>query len=35
MPDILKTVAKIRTLLKGLRDSHKIYEAKNSIEVMK
>lgn len=35
MPDILKTVAKIRAILKGLRGSYKIYEANNSIEVMK
>ena len=35
MPDIVKTMAKIRELLKGLRGSYKIYEANNSIEVMK
>lgn len=35
MPDILKTVAKIRAILKGVRGFYKIYEANNSIEVMK
>ena len=34
-PDIVKTVAKIRDLLKGLRGAYKIYETNNSIEVMK
>ena len=33
--DIVKAVAKIRDLLKGLRGSYKIYETNNSIEVMK
>ena len=34
-PDVVKTVAKIRDLLKGLRGAYKIYEANNSIEVSK
>jgi len=34
-PDIVKTVAKIKDLLKGLRGSYKIYETNNSIEVSK
>ena len=34
-PDIAKTVAKIKELLKGLRGSYKIYETNNSIEVTK
>lgn len=34
-PDIVKTVAKIRDLLKGLRGAYKIYETNNSIEVSK
>jgi len=34
-PDIVKTVAKIRDLLKGLRGSYKIYETQNTIEVSK
>ena len=34
-PDIIKMVAKIRDLLKGLRGSYKIYETNNSIEVTK
>ena len=33
--DIVKAVAKIKDLLKGLRGSYKIYETNNSIEVMK
>ena len=33
--DIVKTVAKIRDILKGLRGSYKIYETNNSIEVVK
>ena len=33
--DIVKIVAKIRDLLKGLRGSYKIYETNNSIEVTK
>lgn len=35
MPDIVKTMVKIRELLKGLRGSYKIYENKNTIEVSK
>lgn len=35
MPDIVKTMAKIRELLKGLRGSYKIYENQNTIEVSK
>ena len=34
-PDIIKTVAKIRDLLKGLRGAYKIYENQNMIEVTK
>ena len=34
-PDVVKTVAKIKDLLKGLRGSYKIYETNNSIEVTK
>jgi len=34
-PDIVKTVAKIRDLLKGLRGAYKIYETQNTIEVSK
>ena len=34
-PDIAKTVAKIRDLLKGLRGAYKIYENQNTIEVSK
>ena len=34
-PDIIKIVAKIRDLLKGLRGAYKIYETNNSIEVVK
>ena len=34
-PDITKTVAKIRDLLRGLKGSYKIYETNNSIEVTK
>ena len=34
-PDILKIVAKVRDLLKGLKGSYKIYETNNSIEVTK
>ena len=34
-PDIAKTVAKIRDLLKGLKGAYKIYETTNSIEVSK
>ena len=34
-PDIVKMVAKIRDLLKGLRGSYKIYETQNTIEVSK
>ena len=34
-PDIVKTVAKIRDLLKGLRGAYKIYETQNTIEVTK
>ena len=33
--DVVKTVAKIRVLLKGLRGAYKIYEANNYIEVSK
>jgi hypothetical protein len=33
--DILKIVAKVRDLLKGLKGSYKIYETNNSIEVTK
>ena len=35
MPDILKTVAKIRAILKGLRGSYKIYETKESRDFMR
>ena len=34
-PDIVKMVAKIKDLLKGLRGSYKIYENQNTIEVTK
>ena len=34
-PDVVKTMAKIRDLLKGLRGSYKIYENQNTIEVTK
>ena len=34
-PDILKIVAKIKDLLKGLKGSYKIYETNNLIEVTK
>ena len=34
-PNVVKAVAKIRDLLKGLRGAYKIYEANNSIEVVK
>ena len=34
-PDIVKMVAKIKDLLKGLRGSYKIYENQNTIEVSK
>ena len=34
-PDILKIVAKIRDLIKGLKGAYKIYETNNSIEVTK
>lgn len=34
-PDIIKIVAKIRDLLKGLRGSYKIYENQNTLEVTK
>ena len=34
-PDIVKMVAKIKDLLKGLRGAYKIYENQNTIEVMK
>ena len=34
-PDIVKMVAKIRDLLKGLRGAYKIYETQNTIEVSK
>ena len=34
-PDILKIVAKIKDLLKGLKGSFKIYETQNTIEVSK
>jgi hypothetical protein len=33
--DLVKTVAKIKDLLKGLRGSYKIYETQNTIEVSK
>ena len=33
--DIVKMVAKIRELLKGLKGSYKIYETNNSIEVIR
>jgi hypothetical protein len=34
-PDIVKMVAKIKDLLKGLRGAYKIYENQNTIEVSK
>ena len=34
-PDIVKMVAKIKDLLKGLRGAYKIYETQNTIEVTK
>ena len=34
-PDIAKTVAKIRDLLRSLRGGYKIYENQNTIEVSK
>ena len=34
-PDIVKIVAKIKDLLKGLRGAYKIYENQNTIEVTK
>ena len=34
-PDIAKTVAKIRDLLRSLRGGYKIYETNNLIEVSK
>ena len=34
-PDIAKTVAKIRDLLRSLRGVYKIYENQNTIEVTK
>ena len=34
-PDIIKIVAKIKDLLKGLRGAYKIYENQNTIEVTK
>ena len=34
-PDIVKIVAKIKDLLKGLRGAYKIYENQNTIEVSK
>ena len=34
-PDIAKTVAKIRDLLRSLRGAYKIYENQNTIEVSK
>ena len=34
-PDVVKTVAKIRDLLRSLRGSYKIYENQNTIEVTK
>ena len=34
-PDIVRTVAKIKDLLKALRGSYKIYETQNTIEVSK
>lgn len=34
-PDIVKAVAKIKNLLKGLRGAYKIYENQNTIEVTK
>ena len=34
-PDIVKMVAKIKDLLKGLRGAYKIYETQNTIEVSK
>ena len=34
-PDIVKMVAKIKDLLKGLRGAYKIYENQNTIEVTK
>ena len=34
-PDIMKIVAKIKDLLKGLRGAYKIYENQNTIEVTK
>ena len=33
--DIVKMVAKIRDILKGLRGAYKIYENQNTIEVSK
>ena len=34
-PDIVKIMAKIKDLLKGLRGAYKIYENQNTIEVSK
>ena len=34
-PDIVKIMAKIKDLLKGLRGAYKIYETQNTIEVSK
>ena len=34
-PDIVRTVAKIKDLLRSLRGGYKIYEANNFIEVTK
>ena len=34
-PDVVKTVAKIRDLLRTLRGAYKIYEIQNTIEVTK
>ena len=33
--DLVKIVAKVKDLLKGLRGSYKIYETQNTIEVSK